>query len=89
MDTEHRIVDRETLNIHTQSYRLTCTCGWWGHSTRWNDLDHKARGGEVAPLPVPAEPPRQSRREVHIAIYGNRHHCAKCCSTTHKTGQGS
>lgn len=75
---EHGVIGREVLNSHTHSVQLTCACGWWGHASRWNDLDHKARGGEVAPLPAPAAPPKLSRRELHIALYGSRHRCAKC-----------
>lgn len=75
---EHRVISRETLNFHTQSEQLTCACGWWGHATRWDDLDHKARGGEVTPLPASPEPPKRSRRELHVAIYGSQHRCAKC-----------
>lgn len=75
---EHRVVDRETLNFNTQSEQLTCACGWWGHANRWSDLDHKARGGEVTPLPAPPAPPKRPRRELHVAIYGSRHRCAKC-----------
>lgn len=75
---EHRVVSRETLNFNTGSQQLTCACGWWGHANRWNELGHKARGGEVTPLPPPPAPPKRSRRELHVAIYGNRHRCAKC-----------
>lgn len=74
---EHRIVGREILNFRTGS-ELACACGWWGHANRWSDLDHKARGGEVPPLPTPPPAPKRSRRELHAAIYGDRHRCAKC-----------
>lgn len=75
---EHQVIGRETLNSHTQPEQLTCECGWWGHANRWSDPDHKARGGEVLPLPASPSTPGRSRRELHVAIYGSRHRCAKC-----------
>ncbi len=77
---EHRVVDTEMLNYVTGSRRLTCACGWWGHANRWKDLDHTARGGAVPdlPTPPPAPAPAVSKRDLHVALYGNRHRCATC-----------
>ena len=64
---EHRIVNSETLNYLTCSVRLTCACGWAGHQNNWTSPDH---GADIQPLPTAPKPPRMSREERLIAIYG-------------------
>jgi hypothetical protein len=69
----HRIVDSELVAPLTGQILYTCACNWQGR--RWNE--HAEVTG-AAPLPPQPAPPKRSRRELHMAIYGNRHRCAKC-----------
>lgn len=67
--SEHRVVETETLNYHTGSQRLTCSCGWEGHRNRWADPGH---GADIPPLPQAPGPPRMSPGERRAAIWGDR-----------------
>jgi len=70
---EHRIVETDVQNcLSGPSTSLTCACGWYGHSTTWNSRAHAARipGAPIPVLPVVPEPPRASREEVLVALYG-------------------
>lgn len=67
---EHRVVRSDAQStLSGPSERLTCACGWEGHSTRCRDLDH---GTDIPPLPPTTPPPAISRDELRRAIYGER-----------------
>lgn len=72
---EHRIVRSDVQSCLTgPSERLTCACGWEGHSTTWSDAGHAARIPDVPipSLPKASAPQRVSRKVLMDAIYGER-----------------
>lgn len=70
---EHRVIKSDSQSTFSgPSTTLTCLCGWRGHSTRWSDLDHAARGGDVPALPRQESPLPVSRTVLREAIYGTR-----------------
>lgn len=71
----HQIVETDTVSTLTgPSTRLTCACGWHGHSTGWGSPQHAAHlpGIEVPPLPALAPRPPVPRDVLRAAIYGER-----------------
>lgn len=72
---EHRVVRSDVLSCLTgPSERLTCACGWEGHSTMWGDAAHATRipGVPIPPLPRVSAPRPVPRKVLMDAIYGER-----------------
>ena len=66
---EHKVTDSSLMNSLTCATWLTCSCGWQGNQVNWTDRMH---GTDIPPLPPAPEPPRISREELRVAIYGSR-----------------
>lgn len=73
MNVGHQIVETELMGSLTMQVRYMCACGWFG--PWWNG--HADEVG-AATLPTPPASPPRSKRDLHVALYGSRHRCAKC-----------
>lgn len=65
---EHEVTDSSLMNSLTCATWLTCSCGWQGNRVNWSDP--RMHGPGIPPLPATPEPPKMSREERLIAIYG-------------------
>jgi len=65
---EHKVTGSEVMNSLTFAEHLTCSCGWQGNRNNWTS--ERMHGPGIPPLPAAPEPPRISREERLIALYG-------------------